>query len=263
MLDFIKNKKASVLLLALLMMSGMIMAGLGLGTLVVNEIKQARNIDNSVIAFYMADLGGEESLYHIRKTDEAFTEIKNKLEPEKDVGGGKVQRKLDDSEPYIFTNLKENEDLYIDLYDPDNINSSAGIKSINLTWQNADDCGLGSAGIEFNYIEWTPGSSLDWDSKSHEFIYLNSPAAINSFSPAHSYQIRIKALNCGVKNLQIEAHNSEGNMAKIPNRIVIKSIGSFEKTKQAIKVIVPRKSPLSGLYDYILFSEKSLIKEIY
>jgi hypothetical protein len=46
----------------------------------------------------------------------------------------------------------------------------------------------------------------------------------------------------------------------IPARIVLNSTGKYSTVRQAIRVTMPRRSPMSGLYDYVLFSECSLVK---
>jgi hypothetical protein len=75
--------------------------------------------------------------------------------------------------------------------------------------------------------------------------------------------VRIKAFGCDINNLVFTAwseDNASGTQKEIPSRITIKSTGTFGFSTQAIKTIMPRKSIMSGLYDYVLFSECSLVK---
>ncbi len=54
---------------------------------------------------------------------------------------------------------------------------------------------------------------------------------------------------------------SEDELISIPSRLIIESSGVYGKSLQKVTVRTPRRPPTSGLYDFVLFSEKEIIKE--
>ncbi len=64
----IKQKGATAILLSVLVLSSLLVIGLGYPTLVIIQLKMSRNIKESVQAFYAADAGAEFCLYQIKRT---------------------------------------------------------------------------------------------------------------------------------------------------------------------------------------------------
>ena len=89
----------------------------------------------------------------------------------------------------------------------------------------------------------------------------------SDFDANKAYQFRFKALYCDIYNLSIKAFNSSDEQLSFRNIFNINSIGEFpvnssKANRQALFVTLRKFSPLSGLFDYVIFSEKSLIKDI-
>lgn len=274
----IKIEKGNVLLLALLVMAGIMTAALGIGAIILNEIRQARNIDFSTVAYYAAESGVEQALYKLRKEDAVLTCPSGECDLNGFCSAGDKEpclrssgdlsnqsswtRTVTDKEWQIYGTIKKDESMQVDLYDPEG-GTAAGIESIKIKW--APECVPPAASIiEVGYIGWDPG--IGWLASSEQrFKYssLASPVINNGFASSKSYRLRIKALFCDASNVTVTAWGSD-NAAdppkEIPGRIILTSTGEYGTLRQAVRMNMPRKSPMSGLYDYVLFSECSLVK---
>lgn len=274
----VKIEKGNVLLLALLVMAGIMTAALGISAIILNEIKQARNIDFSTVAYYAAESGVEQALYKLRKEDALLACPSGECDPSGFCSAGDREsclrsngdlsnqsswtRTVTDKEWQIYGTIKKDESLQVDLYDPEG-GTAAGVESIKIEW--TPQCVSPAAStIEVGYISWDP--AVGWSVSSEQrFKYsaLVSPVINNGFTSTKSYRLRIKAIFCDISNLVVTAwgnDNAEAPQKEIPARIVLNSIGEYGTLRQAIRMTMPRKSPMSGLYDYVLFSECSLVK---
>ncbi len=268
-----KKQEGNILLLALLIMAGMVTAGIGMGTLTLNELRQSKNVDNSVIAFYYSEAGIEQGLFLIRKLDKTLAESEI-IEFD---SGGSFDRLYSDTADNILTKLKQNRSLTVDLYNPEGGIWPSDVESIRFSWD--DDCG-GASKIELTFFDWTPWAGVidpsaepsDIEKPVYVYSEAEDPVINTSFSPNRAYEVRLKALYCDVHNLMFEAFDNDNPndplfcptpadcLVQIPNRVTINSTGSFGRTLQNIEVAVPTKSPISSLYDYVIFSEESLVK---
>lgn len=64
------NQKGVAIYLSVLILSGVLAISLGISTLLINELKIARDIGRFIPALYAADSGIERALYKIRKLGE-------------------------------------------------------------------------------------------------------------------------------------------------------------------------------------------------
>ena len=279
----VNMEKGNVLLLALLVMAGIMTAGLAIGAIILNEIRQARNIDFSVVAYFAGESGVEQALYKIRKEDAALSCPTGTCDASGycglgepcagDIVGGRSvfsgvlgnqsswSRIITDKEAQVYGKIKKNETFQVDLYDPEG-GTAAGVKSLKIDWTST--CSPDTSMLEVGYIAWNPATG--WSTATEQrFKYSSAlkPVIMNVFSNVKSYRVRIKAFYCDVSNLTITAwgNNDAGAPSvPIPARIVLNSTGTYSYLRQAVKMTMPRKSPMSGLYDYVLFSECSLVK---
>jgi hypothetical protein len=274
----IKNEDGNVLLLALLVMAGIMTAGLGIGAIILNEIKQARNIDFSTVAYYAAEAGVEQAIYKLRKEDAVLVCPVGECGANGFCSGGEREacisttgdlsnasrwaRTTADKELQIYGKIEKDNSMQVDLFDPENA-IAAGIESVKIEW--VSNCILPAVStIEVSFISWDP--AVGWSEateKKFKYTSLASPVINNSFSSAKSYRLRIKSLYCDIGNVVVTAwgaDNAAPPQIEIPARIVLNSTGEYSIARQAIRVTMPRRSPMSGLYDYVLFSECSLVK---
>ena len=76
----------------------------------------------------------------------------------------------------------------------------------------------------------------------------------------YAYRIRLRAEYSTMRNVVIRAYDSTHNQVDLPGRVEIEAWGRYFDTHQRIVVKVPRKVPLSALFDFAVFSECSLVK---
>lgn len=278
---FNKNREASTILISLLIMSAVLSSALYINVMSLRQMKQSNNIDNSIMAFYAAESGNEQAVYYIRKMEDL--EVENLA-----VGGSisgpdnLVEREVTDELPIINIGLKKNEFYQIDIFDQEDISLGSNLGSLSMEWDS--DCSDASW-IELTINEWEiEGGEINWGfDENHAHIskcLLNPPNEPNAFpieigdgsacidfNPNNAYQFRFKALYCDISNLNISAKDNDGASLSFKNIYNSLSIGEYplageEASRQALRVSLRKSSPLSGLFDYVIFSEKSLIKDI-
>ena len=274
------HNTGSALLLSLLIVSAFLSSVFYINVFSMRQNNQAKNINNSIIAYYSAEAMNEQAIYRVRNN--LYTDILQ-LNMSMELGNNSsVTRIVADQIDGISIALKKDEFFQFDIFDPDNIIANSNLDHLSFSWQ--DKCS-GKSWIELTSNEWGDegGGSISWgvDALSQNHIkktllnlgdsnldHIDEIEGIK-FNPAKSYQFRVKAMYCDISNLQIKAYSdNEGtNILPFKNIINITSIGEYPKSgqksnKQALSVNFKKASPLSSLFDYVIFSEKSLVKDI-
>jgi len=67
MRDIISQKGATSVIIATLLLSVLLVIGLGVAILMLQQIRMSGQVGQSVVAFYAADAGAEKCIYQIRK----------------------------------------------------------------------------------------------------------------------------------------------------------------------------------------------------
>ncbi len=245
-------------MVTILIMLGIIATTVGMAFIIINEIQQSRNIDYAVVAYYAGETAVEQGLYKIRKTDATIADLNTPGEILDNEASW--ERIAVGSERQFYGSLDQDQTLSIDLYDPDDLTTRPGVESVHLEWSGDDTTWLEVTLMEFSSLGWSASSQqrIFKTLNSSTSFYINTPAADNS------YRIRIKALYGKIDAITVTAWSGDdgnGDQEDILSRAVITGTGTFHHSKQAVKVSLPRHTPLSGIYDYILFSEESLIKQ--
>ena len=63
--------------------------------------------------------------------------------------------------------------------------------------------------------------------------------------------MRIRALYCDINKLTV---------SHIPGRVKVVSVAEEDNKKQALETNLSRKAPISGLFDFVIFSEEEIVK---
>ncbi len=272
---FNKNRQASTILVALLIMSVVLSSALYINVMSLRQMRQSNNTDNSIIAFYVAESGNEQAVYYIRNMEDLDIA---ELQTGGVISGPEnlVIRTVSDELANINIGLKKDEFYQIDVFDQEDVSLGSDLDTLSIEWDS--NCGDDSW-IELTINEWEIlGGEIDWSSQDAHikkclFNLSDSPVTIGDgticidFDPENAYQFRFKALYCDVSNLILSAKNQSGNTLYFKNIYNSTSVGEYpldaeEASRQALTVSLRKTSPLSGLFDYVIFSEKSLIKDI-
>lgn len=255
--------KGSVLLLALLVMSTIMAASTGLAVIVISEIRQSRSIDNAILAYYGAESGVEESLYKIRKEKES---IENLVKEEELSNGVNWWIGADDIsnmvEKISVAELKKEQFIELDIYDP-----TAG-EPTNIRYLGIS-VGEGSGNVEVSWFGWQGGNLSEYKVIPSVLLEENERQIIDLTSgvgPQFAYRVKIKSLNNDIQLLEVKAYSinpiedEDAESELMPARIRSTVRGEYRGSRQAIYFEMPRQSPLGGLFDFVLFSEESIIK---
>lgn len=266
------------MLLALLVMSSVLIVGASLGTISVLNLKQARVIDDAVTAFGAAESGAEQSLYQIRRAgtpSPTLTANPNDTSSAVFSGvpmgnGSNWKRTLSATETTIFTSIPKEKSYEIVLWNPEAPSTPAGIESMTFSWD--DDCG-GTSGLEVLTTGWDPAAvggfnalvAFHGDSPALTFLRVTPRVIDNDFTAGKAYRVRLRAKTCNISNLAVSAYSAEnaiGPQVPMPSRIAISSTGSYNTARQAVELKLPRLQPLSGAFDFVIFSQCSLLKGV-
>ena len=267
------RKKGNVLLLSLLILSTIVMSATGLGSLIISSLQQTRIIDSSIVAYYAAESAAEEVIYDVRKTTLAPTWMSDLTvmdQPTVLDNGASWTRQVSNAEPVIYASIPQDSLLEVGLYDPDqeSVSLATAIRKVALSWTN-DPCvpeDNACPKLHASLIKWDPNATA-WDESSAESMEFTSGATGGSdvivlSAPADLYKLRLRAQGGDLKTVEIRAYSDDEmkNAVDLPGRVRIDAWGRFGGTQQHLTVRMPRRTPLSGIYDFAVFSECSLVK---
>ncbi|MBI2099485.1 hypothetical protein HYT45_03700 [Candidatus Uhrbacteria bacterium] len=249
----------SALLLSLLVLSGVVVTGFAVGDLLLRDFIASRRADEGTVAFYAAESGIEQGLYRIRKTDAVFSSLQGgQALP----NGSRFERSASDEVPSLILSLQKEDSYTVDMFDPDNPAVGGGIDSLVLTWE--DTCG-GCSWIEAGYVEWTPSASINWTENFTNIRYpaAASPVTIGAISSDKAYRLRFTAHYGDVRNLVVRAFSGDpGAPTPIKHAVItMNSVGKFGKTAQTMQAAFLRQAPLQKIFDFVAFTECSLVKD--
>ena len=248
-LHYSMNQQGNALVYTVLAVAAILSTILIVSNLMIGEIRQAGNFDDMLKAFYAAESGAEWGVYDLRKND-------GLVEANCDMPSVECYVEADEKAvKKIETDLPQNKSLQIDLYDPLNLKKPAGVESMKLSWSGG--------WIEVSFVEWPAGAQVLWDENSVQKFLYGAGTTVNVFQANKNYIVRLKALNGAAINLFAEifsGDNCGGNVLAFPQFVRVEAEGNFGKATQKVIVDLPKKTPLSGLFDYALFSEESIVK---
>ena len=87
-----------------------------------------------------------------------------------------------------------------------------------------------------------------------------SPLILTLADPNRLYRLRLRALFGDIKNVEVRVFNDIDEPQDIPGRIRIDARGDFLDAQQRVSVTLPQRTPGSGLLDFALYSECSIVK---
>ncbi len=270
------HRPGNILLLALLLLAGGIVGGLTVGTLVVADLRQARAIDNGLVAYSQAESGLEESLYDIRQAslcDQANTCADTSYQscalPTSTASNTTLQckRKISPASIVQLPYLDVDQNFQLDF------NPAVPSTTVIVNW-GRDRRLVPDPQLEISFLEsYTSGgqTKLRVYRQNLGFPYLCSPAQVGDTActsypllfpgPGETgqnlslYQVRVRALKAPVVGLQLNssATSSAGYLD-------VWGQGKEGSTTQTLQTTIPRRAPAYGISDYVIFSEQDIVK---
>ncbi len=250
------TRPGNILPLALLITFMMLLTGIGIGTVVLEGSQRAKDTDESVSAYYMADSGIERQLYEIRKKQQSLADIAS-LSSDYPGGGAWVSTAgLEQVSQKSIPSIADSDFVIFDLFDPDALEASPNIDEIRINW-------AGNAQLEVGYAQWPVGEKVIWpDTDAFVIRYGFAPSlSIAGLDPTHAYRVRIKAINGTADNITVGTYQNS-TPQPFPGNITLSTEGTFGKATQKIAVVMPKQDVLSGVYSFVLFSECQLLKGV-
>jgi len=268
-----RRHRGTVLLLALLVLSSITIASSGVATLILSSLQQTRTIDSSIIAYYAAESSAEQAIYVVRKTplEPDWAESLTVAAPQQQANGASWTRTVAGKERVISAQLPRDSFIELALYDPDRegISLADAIKRVAVSWTNDpcvpedDTCPK----LVATLVKWSPGTTT-WSedaSKTERFttgVDGVPPAYITLSDVGDLYKLRLRAEDADIRDLRVQAYADDAmnTPVDLPGRIKIDTWGRYGTTQQHLTARLPRRMPLSGMYDFAVFSECSLVK---
>lgn len=257
--NFLKDKRGNTLVLSLIMLTVMLAVAVALSTAFVTELRLSKNLDDAIFSYYGAESGIEYGMYDARKTD---LSLAASTTTDTFANGVEWTRSTDDVIPSLsLAEILAERSIQLEFYDQDNPATASGISSLVFDWE-----GVGSWAL-IRLTSWTPAATIDWSTKA-DTEYLRAVSASTytvNVTSTKAYSVKLKALYSNMTNVTVVAYDGPdgtGNMVDIPNFLDITGVGEYGNSKQAINVSITRGIPLSSLYNYVIFTEESLVKEL-
>jgi hypothetical protein len=257
-----KPLRGNILPLALVIVTTILLAGIGLSVIILDSIRRSADQDASMLAYYAADGGVEQQLYAVRKQAYAVTSTQALSGTFSNNASWQPA-----SSTYLQANLKifsttPSTSLQIlDIYNPDNASAAGGVGRVDWSWTAGSDCPGGVAPeVELGYAEWLAGGSVIPNTFTIVRGITNTGMS-TILNSSKGYRLRFRPKSCTANNLTIQTYDGSGTLTNVPGDITVGAVGYYGKASQAITVTMPRQDVLSGIFSYALFSECQLVKD--
>ncbi len=278
------NNKGSILLLAMLVMSGSIVTGLAVGSIILSEVRQSRNIDDAITAYYASESGLEQAIYLYRKDNATFTSQIEQVNPGdpapapaqdcyfnmSNFGNKTCVAYSQDAPSTVFTILPGSVQQ-INFFN-EALATGYGVDSVEVVWTDANpDNGI-EPWLEMEVVELLPDFST-----GDPVIFVqpcgtgpscttidgtNYSVASNYFETSKNYKVRFRALYDTV-NVQVTAYDGvNGAGSVVGNRAVnIYTTGGFRTAQQSLRAqLTSGVTSTKAFADFVIYSECDLVK---
>jgi len=265
----INNQKGVVLVMSVLIMSMLVIIGVTVGTIVLNQLKEAKGTDFSIMAYYAADSATESALYKLRKLEISPDELNINDNSGTFSNAASWTRNITGTQNYS-TFLGVNDSMLLDLYDAD-INCGQ-VRCVDFVWDDIVDADEPDPDMEITFYSLdTTGGMQVLPARGNQDVYYfgidnedPKTARIANLASDICYTVRIKALKAAAHIEEIKTYSDVAcdstSRIGIPSYLTINSLGIYQDSRQRLNTLVFKKSPLSGIFEYALFSEEDIVK---
>lgn len=250
--------------MSIMMTLMILLAGIGIGTVVLEGSQRSVDTDKSISAYYMADSGVERQLYEIRKVGTPVSLVTGLTSSYPNGSSWKYDGSYATATQKIISSMATTSFEVVDLFNPDAI-GPANIDTVTINWQNGTGCGSNFANVEVGYAEWNLSGSIVPDQytiQRKDNLLVTGPGDQSltiSLNPNRAYRLRLNALRCSAANIQVRT-TLAGAPQGFPGDITLAAEGTYQNATQKIAVTMPKLDVLSGLFSYVVFSECTLLK---
>lgn len=284
--------------MALMIMAILLSIALSFGVFIISDLRQAQEIDNSVVSYYFADSAIERTLYLFRHGGKekigdfsGAPDSLSAIDKSSDFDGdGLSDWTIGESSDYESTFFRQR--LYngqsVKLYFIGRSGGTNTSQSIKIAWFK----GVNSPKLQVIFTQINPVSEAGalvyyTDINKIEIsdsTQLNNPVCFDfkdkdiqgNSLPARDYLVELKVLGTSgdfVDNLVVTAYDEKKGLSgcnsvnynnsynpKGISNITIKAVGTYHGSRQAVYANIPPRDPSSGLFGFVLFSQEDITK---
>jgi len=293
MLFFKKTPKQTgmILVITLMITSVLLSIAVGFGVFIISDLRQARQIDNAIMAYYAADAGIEQSLFLIRKNEDIEDSTGVKEVQDREVWSGlnwgwNISSSEDHEKMVLRQRIAAGESFKLYFLDRSTLNNA-----IKVQWQKNDNRpntklqmiftqldlqskNVSGADILINYADQNLVENFDSSPSYQECKeFLDKELPDNSGGlPPYDYVVEFKALGSSfdvIDRIIVEGYDTMADCRSVDDQkrndsaitnITFKSEGRYLNARQEIVAHIPPRDPLTGLLSFVLFSEKEITK---
>jgi hypothetical protein len=266
-----KDNKGSVILYAVFLMMALSATAILTAFVILTSIRYTSNSTHATSAFYAAESGIENSLYKIRDYRDTRGTVVDAVADINDDSGtlsNGADYSVDADHEYIDSlsfDLPMYSSKQVDVFDPDTAESLlSATGTIIITWHKAVGC-TDAADLELSIKSFTNSSwedSLDTGIGEGTYkLYCATSCTNNAYSlqSGYSHKIKLKPVYCDLVIDSITI-SSGGSDITFRNYIKIVSTGEMGTATFPMQAETIWKPPLSGLGEFVLFSEDTITK---
>ena len=269
-----KNEKGVILVMAMMILALMMTSVLALSKIIRGEINMTRNIDNSIIAFYVAESGIEKSLYYIKYSAENndfsfFTNLNQVVYSFSDDNERKIKitEATIEADYWEKYNIERGSPVHVDIIDPTGrVDAISGMTNYKIEW-NIENCADNSDNrLEFTKESFAYAFNNADTSKtpitcacgegSDSWLDYEGTIAANRY-----YRFSFEPLDEElVSYLKFTAWRDDDEGIK--SEVSIKIEGSYRNSVQHLQARLPALGRISDVFSYVIFSGGDLTKNI-
>ncbi len=261
--------------MALLILAVLLAVAAVISQLAFVEMRLSRNNLEMMVATYAAESGLEQGTYLARNGGATPASLAGSQNLPLGNNAGWTRQAFSSNGGLELVGLPRNLTHAFDLYDPDNGTGGSGKRSVKIVFTNyrttehGTKCD-GTEWIELGYVKYDPaGGTLGNFQKFRYNCPADENTIINSgLDPNSAYRFYIRFLDTPTPSVQLNrlsvtacsGLNGTGT-CDMPGRINIQTVGTYRKSSRVMNMDLPRSSPVSGVFDYAIFSECQIIKD--
>jgi len=294
-----KNQQGIILIFSLMIMAILLSTALGFGLFIISDLRQAKDIDDALSAYYAADAGLERTLYLFRQAGKekigGFSGLENTLsnnDKEEDLNGdGVIDWTIEESTDYepIFFRQRLYSGQSAKLYFIGRNAGSNTAQSLKIEWVK----GLNSPKLQVIFTQLTPLTqvgALVYYTDTNQVEISDTPELSNpvcfdfkdkdidgsTLTLPSDYIVELRVIGSSgdyVDNLSATAYNEKKGLngcnspaynltynSQAISNITIKARGNYGNVSQTIYAQLPPRDPAAGLAGFVLFSEEDITK---
>lgn len=236
-------------------MATVVIASTGLSSLILSSLQQTRALDGAATAYYAAESGIEDALFTARRTNVFPPSVPA---AQTLANGATWTRTVQGGQPVMYVDAIPQDSLVeAALYDPDAPTTATDIDHVQITW--TDQCS-GCSVLKATLVGWLAGGPIVWDPNATTYQFTGGTASLSVGGVGKLYRLRLVASGAAIDSVQIRAYNAANAPVNIPGQVNVTATGDYGGVRQTLIATFPRETPLSGVFDFVLFSECSLVK---